>query len=682
MKDGNKIYQIKIARKKDFVPEIIFRDSFNWLAPLALADLPAALGLSVSDKGWFPYLYNRNENLHVQLDNLPDKELYAYKGMRKKKRKAFKVFYKENAIAKKTPFCLKDALVEYGMQDVRILAHAVIEFRRLFKDISGDDMIENSVTAASACMRYYCTNFIAKGDQNIAIIPENGYSKMTRQSVKALKFLKWVAHSHHTNIRHRDSGGEKYFRGYHLDGYVKAPEGSGCRDLCIEYNGCAWHGHECLYEEEDICPNGKTAALNRAEYEKRRAQISEEMDYVVYWECEVDAEMKRNAAMREYCDSLRDTGPLNPKDAYFGGRTGPTSMKCDLEESPELTENYAIGGLDIVSLYPYIMMTTDYPVGHPTEIIKNETVKWTQPADNPYKGLIKCFVVPPQNLLHPIIPRKIRGKLMFVLCHHCARDGERKSRRMMRDPSRIPTMELCPHSDEERGFVTTVTHLELNAALEKKYVVTHLYAAYHWDEWTRELFAPYIRKWMKIKVESSGWPSSCMDNPSMQKWYVDEWQRRFDIAIDPANVKKNEGMKLIAKICLNCLWGKWSMRNNLSSCLITDSPTELHDLINNKTLDIGVLEYINEHLMMASYKKKASFVIPHSRYNIAISIFTTSAARLRLYSYMDKIASTPGCKLLYTDTGDFHGFRFGVGTIDVFPFRQRVLPFPPRALPH
>jgi hypothetical protein len=124
------------------------------------------------------------------------------------------------------------------------------------------------------------------------------------------------------------------------------------------------------------------------------------------------------------------------------------------------------------------------------------------------------------------------------------------------------------------------------------------------------------------------------------------------------------------------------MRNNLSSCLITDSPTELHDLINNKTLDIGVLEYINEHLMMASYKKKASFVIPHSRYNIAISIFTTSAARLRLYSYMDKIASTPGCKLLYTDTGDFHGFRFGVGTIDVFPFRQRVLPFPPRALPH
>jgi hypothetical protein len=96
MKDGNKFYQIKVPRKKEFVPEIIFRDSFNWLAPLALADLPAALGLSVSDKGWFPYLYNRNENLNVQLDNLPDKELYSYRGFRKKKREAFEVFYEEN----------------------------------------------------------------------------------------------------------------------------------------------------------------------------------------------------------------------------------------------------------------------------------------------------------------------------------------------------------------------------------------------------------------------------------------------------------------------------------------------------------------------------------------------------------------------------------------------------------
>jgi hypothetical protein len=286
-------------------------------------------------------------------------------------------------------------------------------------------------------------------------------------------------------------------------------------------------------------------------------------------------------------------------------------------------------------------------------VIKNEPVRWIKSADNPYKGLVKCFVVPPQNLLHPIIPHKFCGKLMFVLCSKCGRDGERKSRRMRDDARRIPTMDLCPHSDEERGFVTTITHLELNAALEKGYTVTHLYSAYHWDEWSKELFAPYIRKFMKIKVEASGWPGNCKDNQVMQQWYVNEWKRRFDITIDPANVKENEGMKLIAKICLNCLWGKWSMRNNLTSCLITDSPTELHNIINDKTLDIGVLEYINDLLMMVTHKKKSNFVTPHKRYNIAISIFTTSAARLRLYSFMDAIASSPNCYLLYTDTGSF-----------------------------
>jgi hypothetical protein len=409
-KSGEKIYQLRVARKKNVVPEVIFRDTYNWLQ-LKLEKLPTALGLNVQDKGWFPYLYNRNENLHVRLDNLPDMHFYAPQTMKPDKALDFYHFYYTNAVQKKTPFCLSEALIEYGANDVRILAHAIVKFRHLFMQITGQDVIEKSMTIAGACMNYYCSKFL--NPKEIAIIPENGYAKMSRQSTKALKFLKWLAHSEGVNIRHRDTpGGEKRFRNFSLDGYVEGREG--CRDVCIEFNGCAWHGHNCLFDEDDVCPNGKTAAKNREDLQRRRSQIEEEMDYVEFWECEIDQELRESQEMCEFYDSLHDTGPLNPKDAYMGARTGPISMKCDLEEEKLddggtlLEHDYTIGNFDIVSLYPYINFFQEYPVGHATEVERNESVHWTRPDQNPYKGIVKCFVVPPEETSPASHPSKVR----------------------------------------------------------------------------------------------------------------------------------------------------------------------------------------------------------------------------------------------------------------------------------
>jgi hypothetical protein len=444
-KSGEKIYELKVPRKKNAVPQVIFRDTYNWLQ-MKLESLPAALGLDVESKGWFPYLYNRNENLHTRLDNLPDKRFYNPESMKPEKALDFHHFYYTNAIVKKTPFCLKEALIEYGTSDVRILAHAVVKFRALFMQITGQDVIENSMTIAGACMRYYCTKFLKP--KEIAIIPESGYAKMTRQSGKALKFLKWLAHSQGVDIQHRDSaGGEKRYRNFSLDGYVRGR--GGCRDTCIEFNGCAWHGHKCLFDDDDLCPNGKTAAKNREELQQRRAQIEEEMDYMEFWECEVDRELRERQDMRDYFESLQDTGPLNPKDAYMGARTGPIAMKCDLEEqladgSTLLDHGYSIGNLDIVSLYPYINFFQEYPVGHAEEVVRNESVHWTRPEHNPFKGIVKCFVVPPRKLRLPVIPQKYNGKLMFVLCHTCTLEAMKKARRLQEGNLRCPSGVMLP----------------------------------------------------------------------------------------------------------------------------------------------------------------------------------------------------------------------------------------------
>jgi hypothetical protein len=170
-----------------------------------------------------------------------------------------------------------------------------------------------------------------------------------------------------------------------------------------------------------MCPNGKTALRNRLDHEERMKAIGRSMDTETVWECEINAELRTNEEMRKFFKNLQDTGPILPRDAYFGGRTGPLSLKCDLEEEGT-TETREILNLDIVSLYPFINYTAEYPIGHGRSLDFNEAVDWRKAEDNPYKGIVKCFVVPPSDLTLPVIPKPYNGKLMFPLCNACAKN--------------------------------------------------------------------------------------------------------------------------------------------------------------------------------------------------------------------------------------------------------------------
>ena len=269
----------------------------------------------------------------------------------------------------------------------------------------------------------------------------------------------------------------------------------------------------------------------------------------VYWECEVDEMYRKDVEMRRFYDNCKDSGPLNPKNAYHGARTGPTCMKYDLEDKPSRMAKYEIRVLDFTSLYPSRNFFEQYPIGHPSKIEDpNIPVNWTKESDNPYKGLVKCFIVPPQNLKIPVIPNKYNDKLMFVLCDACGKDFERKSRRMPKNAADYNPKVHCNHNEQSRGFVCTTTHLELNMALRKGYKVTHLYGYYHWDKWTNQLFRPYVQKFMKIKAEASGWPDAVGTDPVKQQEWIAAYKTIYGIDINPARVKENAVMKFWAKM--------------------------------------------------------------------------------------------------------------------------------------
>ena len=61
----------------------------------------------------------------------------------------------------------------------------------------------------------------------------------------------------------------------------------------------------------------------------------------------------------------------------------------------------------------------------------------------------------------------------------------------------------CEHTDYERSFIGTWTTDEINKAIEKGYKVLRTCEVWHFDKSTDDLFKGYVRRFMKIKLETS-----------------------------------------------------------------------------------------------------------------------------------------------------------------------------------
>ena len=110
LRNGNKIFQLKLKRKKNICPEILFKDSFNFLMQ-RLEMLPKTMELTVQPKLFFCHGWNRAENMDIILDGLPDRKYYYPDTFEtQKKKEQFEKFYSEN---KNQPFVLSIALKEY-----------------------------------------------------------------------------------------------------------------------------------------------------------------------------------------------------------------------------------------------------------------------------------------------------------------------------------------------------------------------------------------------------------------------------------------------------------------------------------------------------------------------------------------------------------------------------------------
>ncbi len=100
------------------------------------------------------------------------------------------------------------------------------------------------------------------------------------------------------------------------------------------------------------------------------------------------------------------------RDGFMGGRTEALRMYWKAKPGEKMRL------VDVCSLYPDICKNGEFPLGHPTPMVGPlQPISATQ---HPYRGMIYCRVLPPQNLYIPLLPYRSEGKLTFPLCAACA----------------------------------------------------------------------------------------------------------------------------------------------------------------------------------------------------------------------------------------------------------------------
>ena len=194
---------------------------------MSLAKFPQTFGMDELCKGYFPHLFNREEN-EQYVGPIPPEPYYASNSMKPGTRKAFRAWHKEQ-VNNDYVFDFNEEIIKYCRSDVDILRKCCMEFR----EITNIDPFEKCLTIASACHEVFHNNFLKV--ETISIFNSDRYLKMN-QSNTAIKWLSYMMRENNIRIEHVRNGGEKRIGKYSADGYCEEYH------TVYEFQGCFWHG--------------------------------------------------------------------------------------------------------------------------------------------------------------------------------------------------------------------------------------------------------------------------------------------------------------------------------------------------------------------------------------------------------------------------------------------------------
>ncbi|XP_063446821.1 uncharacterized protein LOC134726353 [Mytilus trossulus] len=340
-------------------------------------------------------------------------------------------------------------------------------------------------------------------------------------------------------------------------------------------------------------------------------------------------QLQQDEEIRAYVSSIEVTDRLDPRDSFFGGRTNAIRLYHETTEPGETIEYY-----DFTSLYPSVNKYAKYPIGHPTIVTSNFSDL------SHYFGIAKVKVLPPRRLYHPVLPYLSNGKLKFPLCKQCAETENQRS---------------CICTDSNRSMIGTWCTPELELARSKGYRILKIYEIYDFAEtkiYDRQtgkggLFDGYVNLFLKLKQEASGFPSEC-ETEQQKMDYIADYAQKEGILLDYDQIRKNPGLRSLAKICLNSFWGKFGQRLNMKqTTFFTENEADkFFQLLSDPKKDVRDFHIINKNTVQTEHFDYPSFIPIDYKTNVFIASFTTCWARISLYKVLEKTDENT----LYVDT--------------------------------
>ena len=614
LRNGCKLLEVQHDR-------IRFIDSLSFFQ-MPLSAFPATFGLTELKKGYFPHQFNiRDHQNYVGI--IPALDYYMPETMSSEGKQALETWHQEQR-ANNIVFDFQQELLEYCKSDVRLLKQGCLTFKRLFEAQAGFNPFDH-ITIASACNMDLRMNRMIPN--SIASEPTLTWKKNNvNQSYEAIEWLTWCQQHQAPHLQHAKNAGEYHIPGtkLHVDGFDVTTH------TIYEYHGCFWHGcprcYPNRYEKHRRHCDRSMQDVYKAT--QQRTQHLREQGYTVVemWGCDWASLKDTSLDIRTFVANLQSTKPLNPRDAFCGGRTNAVKLYH------QVTPHQKIHYIDVTSLYPWVNKTSVYPKGHPTFI--------THPGHtdiHQYFGLIQCQILPPRQLYHPVLPYRHDDKLLFPLCARCVEEEM--------DKPLLDRSYHCPHTDEERALTSTWCSPELEKAVELGYQVLYIYEVWHFEETCEGLFRDYVNTWLKIKQEASGWPKGVNTEEEKQS-YINDYYEKEGIQLDYDKIEKNPGLRTLAKMMLNSMWGKFGQRLNKTQVQEFDDPQTFHQFLDTDSLDVRHVSIINDQMVEVHYQHQKEDIPVSPNLNIFIACFTTCHARIKLYEALEPL----GERVLYYDT--------------------------------
>ena len=208
---------------------------------------------------------------------------------------------------------------------------------------------------------------------------------------------------------------------------------------------------------------------------------------------------------------------------------------------------------------------------------------------------MQVTVLPPTDLIHPVLPLKCNGKLKFPLCYKCACNENE---------------DMCTCLDNDRMFTHTYCTPELEVAINMGYTIIQIHEALHWKETemynpvTKQggLFTQYINTFLKLKQESSGYPQNVKSEEEKQA-YIDQYLDHEGILLEKECIDKNAGLRSLSKLALNSFYGKFGQRTNMKKTLFVKDIKQFMQVLTDPGKLLMDFHIMNDDVIQVEYKK-------------------------------------------------------------------------------